>query len=122
MSCPWSSDHLLIAVAALYDLLIPPPSLLSLSLPEPDANPCPSCSTFTGLAYVITAMVAALLAVVILVLVQNVLRRCCQMPQCKGRERRENTQETEETYMEVGPGAAGTRRDNFRLKTNDAYI
>jgi ribosomal protein L31 len=108
---------------------------------------CPSCSTSTALASVITAIATALLAIVIFVLVQIAICKChpkftpggAETGTSAGGERQEYEQmeggvaKTGEqvyeliddgrkttsgpTYMEVGGGGGNT----FQLKGNEAY-
>ena len=97
---------------------------------------CPSCSTSTALASVITAIVTALLATVIFVLVQiSAVCKCHPKFTPGGAETGTSSggegQEYEEvdgggggvavgdpTYMEVDGGGGG---NTFQLKENEAY-
>ncbi len=100
-----------------------------------DTNPCPSCSTSTVLASVITALTTALLATVIFVLVQIAL--CKYHPKFKtvtaelatpaGGEGQAVYEQvdgeggvavSDPTYMEVGAGGGG---NTMELKENEAY-
>ena len=96
---------------------------------------CPSCSTSTALASVITAIVTALLATVIFVLVQIAVCKChpkftpagaktgTSAGGGEGQEYEEmegGVASSDPTYMEVGRG--GEKGDiEFQLKENEAY-
>ena len=99
---------------------------------------CPSCSTSTALASVITAIATALLATVISVLVMFVVCKCHPKFTPGGGETgtsaRGEGQEYEEvdggrggvavsdpTYMEVDGGGGRGGGNTFQLKENEAY-
>ena len=85
---------------------------------------CPSCSTFTGLAYFITVLVTAMLSAVIFVLVQSAVCRCRRAFKF-GSEAFSGIREAEvrapfsptndPNYSEVGGKSA------FQVKKNEAY-
>ncbi len=100
-----------------------------------NTNPCPSCSTSTVLASVISIITTALLATVVFVLVQIAL--CKYHPKFKtvtaelatsaGGEEQAVYEEVDSeggvavsdpTYMEVGAGGGG---NTMELKENEAY-
>jgi hypothetical protein len=90
---------------------------------------CPSCSTSTALASVITAIATALLTTVIFVLVQVVVCKCHPKFTPGGAETGGEGQEYEQmdvgvavsdpTYMEVGDREGGG--NTFQLQENEAY-
>ena len=99
---------------------------------------CPSCSTSTALASVITAIATALLATVIFVLVMIAVCKCHPKFSPVGTERGTSAggegQEYEEvdggkggvaasdpTYMEVDGGGGRGGGNTFQLKENEAY-
>ena len=90
---------------------------------------CPSCSTFTGLAYVITVLVTVLLSAVIFVLVQSAVCRCWRALKSdsgaasagirEGEKTARYTTSSDPNYMEVG--VIRERNASPPLKENEAY-